>query len=257
MAKRRKRTPGGRGQRQIAGAPPIIEDAKLPRMGEAVPQSRSRAVMAENPGPAKGKGKRMRPVRKSDTAAGAGRPPAKGFRDQEPPRRSRSSMDSETNGGDGYLRLRVLVEPGKLTLAGGTVVEGPLTQPPLLHPGLAYEVTVSGRRLAVGQVQDAGVWRSFGDPTGRPALSGHHITVLPSYEIAVRIPLTDLSLAALRRANITLYRWRGDVAGTEGERSMKSRLGKRVETIGRLKGIRLDALPKGEHARLRATFRRK
>ena len=63
----------------------------------------------------------------------------------------------------------MLVEPGKLSLVGGTVVDGPLAQSTELYPGLAYEVTVGSRRVAVGQVQDAGVLRSFGDPSGRPA----------------------------------------------------------------------------------------
>jgi hypothetical protein len=256
MAKRRTRKSAPRGQRQKDGAPPIIEDAHLPRMGEAPPaDTKSRAVMPESPEPDTGKRNRMRPLRKA-AAAAAGQPPARGFRDQEPPRRSRSSKD-DGSGGDGYLRLRVLVEPGKLSLVGGTVVEGPLAQAAELHPGLAYEVTLGSRRVAVGQVQDAGVWRSFGDPSGRPALSGHHITLLPSYEIAVRVPLTGLSMAALRRANLTVYRWRGDAADTQGERSVKARLGKRVETIGRLKGIRIDSLPKAAGARLKAALTRR
>jgi hypothetical protein len=256
MAKRRTRKTTPRGQRQTDGAPPIIEDAKLPRMGEAPPtDAKSRAAMAESPKPDTGKRNRMRPVRKA-AAASSGQPPARGFRDQEPPRR-RSSKDAEANGGDGDLRLRVLVEPGKLSLVGGTFVEGPLAQATELHPGLAYEVTLGSRRVAVGQVQDAGVWRSFGDPSGRPALSGHHITILPSYEIAVRVPLTGLSMAALRRANVTVYRWRGEAADTEGERSVKARLGKRVETIGRLKGIRIDSLPKAASAKLKAALTRR
>ena len=255
MAKRRTRKTTPRGQRQTEGAPPIIEDANLPRMGEAPPTDvKSRATMAESPKPDKGKRNRMRPVRKTATAS-SGQPPARGFRDQEPPRR-RPSKDDE-NGGGGYLRLRVLVEPGQLTLVGATVVEGPLTQATELHPGLAYEVTIGNRRVAVGQVQDAGVWRSFGDPSGRPALSGHHITILPSYEIAVRVPLAGLSMAALRRANVTVYRWRGEPADTQGERSMKSRLGKRVETIGRLKGIRIDSLPRSASAAVKAALTRR
>lgn len=255
MAKRRTRKSTPRGQRQKDDAPPIIEDAHLPRMGEAPPtDTRSRAVMAESPEPDKGKRNRMRPVR-TTRAAAAGQPPARGFRDQEPPRR-RPSKDHE-NGGGGYLRLRVLVEPGQLTLVGATVVEGPLAQATELHPGLAYEVTLGSRRIAVGQVQDAGVWRSFGDPSGRPALAGHHITILPSYEIAVRVPLPGLSMAALRRANVTVYRWRGDAADTQGERSMKSRLGKRVETIGRLKGIRIESLPKSASAAVKAALSRR
>lgn len=259
MAKRTSKKREPRGQRQIAGAPPIVEDPNLPRMGEGVSSqssSRPRAVMPENPEPDTGKRNRMRPVPK--TASGrTARPPSRGFRDQEPPRPPRSAKGGGGADRDGYLRLRVLVEEQALSLAGAAVVEGPLAQTPVLHPGLAYEVTLGSRRLAVGQIQDAGVWRSFPDPSGRPALSGHHITVLPSYEIAVRIPMTGLSKALLRRANVRLYRWSGDAASTEGDRSLRARLGPRVETIGNLKGIRLDDLPKEARARLQNAFQRK
>jgi hypothetical protein len=161
---------------------------------------------------------------------------------------------SNTDPGDGYLRLRVRVEDGNLSIEGAKVVEGPLVQDPVLTSGLAYEVTVGNRRLATGQIQDAGVWRSFPDPSGRPALSGHHITVVRSYEIAVRIPLTGLSMAVLRRANITLYRWRGEAVTTEGNQPLKTRL-RRAETIGRLKGVRLNTLPKKVLTSLRNALR--
>lgn len=252
MAK--KVTTRRRAQRQIAGAPPVIEDSRLPRMGEGGPADvgRGRGLMPTSAEPDTGKRNRMPPMRAGGPER-PGQPPARGFRPQEPRRRTKD----EAKGDGGYLRLRVRVEDGILSLAGVTVVDGPLVQTPAVHPGLAYEVTLGARRLAVGEVLDAGVWRSFPDPSGRPALSGHHVTVLPSYEIPVRIPLSGLSYAALRRANLTVYRWQGDAALTEGERSIKARLGRRTETIGRLKGIPLQTLPKEAQARVREAFQRR
>lgn len=258
MAKRTTSKRPARGQRQVPGAPPIIEDPRLPRMGETesrLPTGRQLKLMPKNPEPDTGKRDRMRPVRGMGSKT-KGRPPLRGFPDQQP-RRGRGSLTvSTTDPGDGYLRLRVRVEDGNLSIEGAKVVEGPLVQDPVLISGLAYEVTVGTRRLAAGQIQDAGVWRSFPDPSGRPALSGHHITVVRSYEIAVRIPLTGLSMAVLRRANITLYRWRGEAVTTEGNQTLKTRL-RRAETIGRLKGVRLNTLPKKVLTSLRDALRSK
>jgi hypothetical protein len=104
------------------------------------------------------------------------------------------------------VRLRVLVENGELSVAGAKFVEGPLAPMETLHPGLAYEVMLGARRIAGGGIPDAGQWRSFPDPLGRPGLEGHHITEVLSYEIAVRVPAQELTMSALPKARITLYR---------------------------------------------------
>jgi hypothetical protein len=252
MAKRTKTTRGARRPVQKPGGPPVIEDAKLPRMGEGaspVDGRRPRAEMPDDPPEDAGKQRRMGAVKLAKSRAG-GEPPARGFADQEPPKGARAAAAGE-QGGPGYLRLRVIVADGELELGGANVVEGPLVQPPTLHPGLAYEVTVDGRRVAAGEVLDAGVYRSFPDPSGAPATSGHHITVSRRYEVAVRVPLAGMSMSALGRAQITVYRWRGREASTVGARSIRSSLGDRVETIGRLKGIKVAALPKAVQTKLR------
>lgn len=256
MAKRATGKRPARGQRQIPGAPPIIEDPRLPRMGQTestLPTGRQLKLMPKNPEPDTGRRNRMGPVRATGSKR-TGRPPVRGLPDQQPRGRRASPTAGDADSGDGYLRLRVLVDEGKLSIAGAKVVEGPLVQDPVLTSGLAWEVTVGGRRLAAGQIQDAGVWRSFPDPSGRPALSGHHITVVRSYEIAVRIPLTALLMAQLRRASITLYRWRGDAVSTEGTEPLKKRM-RRVEKVDNLKGIRLTSLPKKVRTSLRDALR--
>jgi hypothetical protein len=240
--------------RQMPGAPPVVEDSRLPRMGEGQPADagQGRGQMPASPEADTGKRNRMQPMR-GKAPERPGQPPARGFRPQEPRRRSRQ----DAKDGERYLRLRVRVVDGTLSLAGATVVDGPLTPATALHAGLAYEVTLGARRLAAGEVLDAGIWRSFPDPSGRPALSGHHVTILPGYEIPVRIPLSGLSYATLRRVNLTVYRWHGDAVETEGERSIKRRLGRRTETIGRLKGIPLQTLPKEVQAGVRDAFQRR
>jgi len=150
------------------------------------------------------------------------------------------------------VRLRVLVQNGELSVVGAKFVEGPLAPMEILHPGLAYEMTLGSRRVAAGAIVDAGQWRSFPDPLGRPELQGHHITEVASYEIAVRVPAQELTMSALSKARITLYRWRGTgAAAPVAGRSLKAQLKGRVDTIATLNGIRLGRLSKKAQAELR------
>ena len=146
----------------------------------------------------------------------------------------------------------MLVQNEELSIVGAKFVEGPLAPVQTLHPGLAYEVMLGSRRVAAGLIPDAGVWRSFPDPLGRLVMQGHHITHVPSYEIAVRVPAQELSVSALPKARIALYRWRGTgaTAAVVG-RSLKTQLKGRVDTIAMLDGIRLNQLSERAQAELR------
>jgi hypothetical protein len=249
-------------RRQLDGVPPVIENARLPRMGEgeSTPRRVGRGMlfMPEKPKQAKGTRNRMTPFRPLKNQ-GKRQAPARGYPDQEPPKppgRARTASGGSGKAKKGYIRLRVLVEDGILSVAGAKFVEGPLAETNSLHPGLAYEVTLGSRRIASGGVADGGVWRSFPDPLGRPGLQGHHITAVPYYEITVRIPVQKLSISALSKAQITLYRWRGTgpavaVAG----QPLKAQLKAGMETIATLKGIRMSRLPKETQMELRRALR--
>jgi hypothetical protein len=186
------------------------------------------------------------------------RVPKGGYPEQEPPkppRRGKPAERAAKPAQEGYVRLRVLVQDGELTVMGAKFVEGPLAPMDMLQPGLAYEVTLGTRRIAAGPIVDAGVRRSFPDPLGRPGLEGHHITEMPSYEIAVRVPAQELSMSALPKARITLYRWSGTtpMAPVAG-RPLKAQLKGRVETVATLNGIRLSQLPRQAQAELRGAL---
>ena len=257
------RTPkrGQSARRMTDGAPPVVEDAKLPRMGEGeVAPSRIGgriALMTEEPKRDEGTRNRMAPFRHVKNPADT-RMPKGGYPEQEPPkppRRGKPAGRAAKPAQEGYVRLRVLVQDGDLAVMGAKFVEGPLAPMEILQPGLAYEVTLGTRRIAAGAIVDAGVRRSFPDPLGRPGLEGHHITEMPSYEIAVRVPAQELSMSALPKARITLYRWSGTapmalVAG----RPLKAQLKGRVETVATLNGIRLGQLPRQAQAELRGAL---
>jgi hypothetical protein len=253
MARKTPKAPRSRPQRQKDGAPPVVEDPKLPRMGEGDPAPlRGRvALMPDEPKKDTGTQKRMAPFKRRAGSAEA-RMPKDGYADQEPPKPPRRPNSGAPKKKEGYVRLRVLVHDGELSVVGAKFVEGPLAQTETVHPGRAYEVMLGSRRVSAGVIPDAGQWRSFADPTGRAGMDGHHITELPSYEIAVRIPADELSMSALPKAQITLYQWRG-AAPTElvEGRSMKSQLPGRANVIATLKGIRLNKLPKQAQAELR------
>ncbi|PYO33998.1 MAG: hypothetical protein DMD86_09460 [Candidatus Rokuibacteriota bacterium] len=248
-------------QRQRNGAPPVVEDANLPRMGEGEGEpmriGRGMSLMQEEPKRDEGTRNRMAPFRHVKSPAET-RMPKGGYSGQEPPRpprRTKPAGRASKPAKEGYVRLRVLVQNGELSVAGAKFVEGPLAPMEALHPGLAYEVTFGSRRVAAGAIPDAGVWRSFPDPLGRPELQGHHITEVPRYEIAVRVPARELPMSALPKARITLYRWRGTgPAAPVAGRSLKAQLKGRVDTIATLKGIRLSRLSKEAQAELRGAL---
>lgn len=252
---------GQSARRMMDGAPPVVEDAKLPRMGEgevaALRIGGRMALMTEEPKRDEGTRNRMTPFRHLKSPAET-RMPKGGYPEQEPPkppRRTKPAGRGAKQAKEGYVRLRVLVQNGELSVAGAKFVEGPLAPMETLHPGLAYEVTLGSRRVAAGAIPDAGVWRSFPDPLGRPGLEGHHITEVPSYEIAVRVPAQELSMSALPKARITLYRWRGTAPAVPiAGRSLKAQLRGRVDTIATLNGIKMSRLSKKAQAELRGAL---
>lgn len=258
MASKTPKKARSRMRRQLDGVPPVIDNATLPRMGEGDPVprriGRTMLLMPEKPERDGGTRNRMAPFRRVKSQAEK-RVSKRGYPDQEPPpppRRARSAGGESGKSKEGYVRLRVVFQDGALSVAGAKFVEGPLAETNALHPGLAYEVTLGSRNIAAGVVADAGEWRSFPDPLGRPGLQGHHVTEVPYYEIAVRIPVQKLSISALSKAQITLYRWRGTgpavaVAG----QPLRAQLKGGMDKIAAVKGIRMSQLSKEAQTELR------
>ena len=248
--------------RKLDGVPPVIENAKSPRMGEGDPKprriGRGMLFMAESPRQDRGTQSRMAPFRRVKGMKEK-QVPIHGYPDQEPPKPPRRVRSAGTGSGktkEGYVRLQIRVEHGGLSIVGAKFVEGPLAQTNALHPGLVYEVALGSRSIATGTITDGGVWRSFPDPLGRPGLMGHHITEVPSYDIAVRIPIEKLSISALSKAQITLYRWRAaEPAVAAVGKPLASQLKGGMEAIAKLKGFRISELPEQAQTELRKAFR--
>ena len=92
---------------------------------------------------------------------------------------------------ESYIRMVVRVEGDSLTVVDARQIAGPLVQPETVTHGVAHEVLVKGRRVAVGSSPDADISRSFSE-IGPEGPREHHIRQRDTYELAIRVPATDL-----------------------------------------------------------------
>ena len=234
-------------------AEPIVENERRGRMSdrERAPRRISGKVtlMADEPRAPKGGKNRMDPVperadRKVSRTRTRGELPA-----QLEPRAARSAAE------EGYLRVRVRVEDGELSVEDIRAVEGPLVTNEALHGDLAYEVTMGGRRLSSGSIPDAGMMRSFPPLEPAEGQEGHFFTPATSYEFVVRIPKDAVSIRSLPRLNVTLFRIKEPVPLAEGPEPLGDRFPKELHEVGRIRGIRIEHLPKHAQADARRALR--
>lgn len=191
-------------------------------------------MMSDEPKPDKGRKNRMAPVPRASAQRKKGRkeaPDQESKRERRAPRKERES----------YVRLRLRVEGGEMSVVGIREVEGPLVQPDLIHGGLIYEVSVGDRRISVGSIPDAGVERSFPDP--REPERGHYVTEVPTYEVSVRVPTAELSRSAIGRLEVALYRAKELTDQPIGQPRISDQFSRELREVARLKGLRGDDLP--------------
>ena len=158
MASKTRKKGRSKKLRQKHNAPPVIENPKLPRMGEGeVPPvriGRGVLLMAEQPKRDAGTRNRMTPLRRVKSR-GEKPAPKGGYPEQEPPkppRRAKPAGGVPRKPKEGYVRLRVLVQDGELSVVGAKFVEGPLAAMSVFHSGLVYEMTLGSRRVASGAI---------------------------------------------------------------------------------------------------------
>jgi hypothetical protein len=234
------------------GVKPVVENPKLPVMTEKALRPRliggKRLLMADSPRPDTGKTGRMAAVRKT-TARVAQPTLKKELSEMQEPKKA------ATGGGkEGYVRLRLRVSGDRVTVVGAKAVEGPLVQRPNIHGSLAYDVTLGSKRVAAGSILDLGERRSFPNesPKAPPEQRGHFITEVPTYEVNVRVPASEVSMTALPRLNVRLYRIKEDVdvrlakPGPLGEQFPRE-----LREVARVTGIKVADLPAAHRTELR------
>ena len=243
-----------------AEAPPVVEDPAAPSMqadalaGRPAPTGAEMPAHPEQGSPLAGNGRvEMPPVPWADAWELGPRPPAR-LGEQRGRRgrargpgdpRSASASTSGPGSGPGYVRLRLRLDGGHLSVAGARAVEGPLLQPVRLHAGLACEVVVEGRRVAVDSIPDLGVWRSLPAPAakGGPS-SGHRVTALDAFDFHVRVPRVDLALATLPDLRVAVYRCKGDAPTAPiGPGTLAEQFRRELREVTRIEGVRLWELP--------------
>jgi hypothetical protein len=235
------------------GIQPVVDNPKLPLMTDEPPRPRpirgKILRMAEDPKPDTGKQRRMSAFRK---AAAVRQPKIRPEQKEGKVTRAEAAQQPE-----GYVRLRLRVTDGEMSVVGAKAVEGPLVEPKL-QGALAYEVTVGERRIAAGGIPDVGERRSFPDPEGRGEMSGHHVEELRTYEVSVRVPKEQVSAAALPRLEIALYKMKEELPEARGDRLPPGPIGAQFERelreVGRMKGIRPDRLARPVAQEVRKAF---
>lgn len=234
------------------GAEAFVEDPRRPEMTDRPVRPRRISgkvlLMPEEPATPKRGANRMSPIPK-ETSSGRQR----GERPEQIEREERKPKKSEQ---DGYVRLRVHVENGEMSVQDIVPVDGPLIAHEPLHGDLAYEVIVGGKRVASGSIPDAGVMRSFPPQQPAPGQEGHHFTPATSFDFLVRVPKDAASESKFRRMQIPLYRIKqAPLPSTEGPELLGERFEKELREIGRIRGVLVDDLPQPARAQARRTLR--
>ncbi len=234
-------------------AEPVHNGSELPRMTDTplppTPVGGKIMTMADEPKADTGKRNRMVPFEKSRAERARRDHP-----DQEAPRHERRGSDVDEGG---YVRLRLRVTDGDISVIGAKAVEGPLVEGNL-QGALAYEVVLGDTRIAAGSIPDVGERRSFPDPQGMGEMRGHHITEMRSYDISVRVPKSRISRSAMSRLEIALYRIKEELPEPRidrlPERSIGEQFGRQLREVGRMKGLRPDRLNEAAAEQVRRAF---
>lgn len=165
--------------------------------------NRKIVMMAEKPSPSRATRNTMDPMPKRTAKASQG---AEQLEEQV----AGDAAPEEERAGPGYIRLRLRVNDGDVSIRDARFVAGPLTKlNEVVTPGLSYEAKIGRRRVAVGDVPDPTQWRGYPDPAGRAGLEGHHIVEQTSYDFTVRIPADQIDETSLEDLRVNLFRWRG------------------------------------------------
>jgi hypothetical protein len=145
----------------------------------------------------------------------------------------------------GYVRFRVHVEYGQISIVDSHFVDSDLAMPPTIHGEYAYEVSLGDQLLHADTIPDLGVVRGFGDPHGTLEQRRHHTYRETSYDFDVRVPAAELAPPALPKIEIALYRTK-DRAPTQRlteSAPLSVQFERELREMARLSGIPRNVLP--------------
>jgi hypothetical protein len=164
------------------------------------------------------------------------------FGDQKPRgtrRRGGSSPEREQ-----YVRLRIRVNRGRLSIVDSHLVDGPLGQAASFPGGNAYEVTLGDRLLHAGALPDLGVQRSFPDLQGPPEQRGHYLTEQSVFEFMARVPAAELTPETIGEIAVRLHRVKEEAyADRIGDAPLAEQFAREMRPVAELVGLPDSVLP--------------
>ncbi len=160
---------------------------------------------------------------------------------EQRPRRGRGAGGSD---GEQYVRLRMRLSNGRLSVVDSHLVDGPLGQATGFAGSNAYEVTLGDRLLHAGALPDLGVQRSFPNPQGPPDQHGHYLTERSVYEFTARLPVAELTPDTIGEIAVRLHRVKEEArADRIGEAPLGEQFAREMRPVAELVGLPDSILP--------------
>lgn len=144
----------------------------------------------------------------------------------------------------GYVRFKVHVENGKLSITGVKEIPGKLITTRPASPGHFYEVLIGDEPISLGFLPDIGVRRSFANIDASGIELRERISTQPSFDFFVRIPRAKVTEDTLPKMAIMVHKVQKMPVKLDRSIPFIKNPGIISTKIGHLKGIKLNKLPK-------------
>jgi len=178
-----------------------------------------------------------------------GQAPVEGFGDQRA-RSDTGPRNRDREPGESYIRMRIRLHDGRLSILDSNLVDGPLAQPTGFTGPHAYEVTLGDRLVHADSVPDLMVKRSFVNPEGPPEEQGHHITDLTDVEFTARVPADVVTPDSLGDMAVRLHRVKDEArADRLGHAPLAVQFERQIRPVAELVGLPESVLPEAIAAR--------
>ncbi len=158
------------------------------------------------------------------------------------PQRAKEGMDMPARS-DGYVRLEVHFENGRLSVIGAKDVPGPLTIPTAVIQGHVYEVLIGDQQIALGSIPDVGVRRAFANRDVPGPEGKHRFVQVFAFDFFVRVPKAHVTAENLPKMDIILHNVREVPDRLAPDLAMRAQPSAAVEEAARLSGVRLETMP--------------
>jgi hypothetical protein len=158
------------------------------------------------------------------------------------PQRPKESQNMPTPV-DGYVRLEVHFENGRLSVIGAKDVPGPLAIPTAVIQGHVYEVLIGDQQIAVGSLPDVGIRRAFANRDVPDPENKHRFIQTPAFDFFVRIPRARVTTETLPKMDIILHNVREAPDRLASAVPMEKQTDVEVVEVARLSGVKLESMP--------------